>query len=77
MKQIFVERNDSSIDPCQKLKNDNYHLGQLNRPVSQIDRLIASAIWLVLSWRVTYERIWENPPYGIDAQFVQCAFLGP
>ena len=30
-------RNDSSIDLCQKVKNDNYHLGQLNRPVSQID----------------------------------------
>ena len=36
-KQIFVESNDSSIDPCQKVKNDKYHLGQLNRPVSQID----------------------------------------
>ena len=30
-------RNDSSIDLCQKVKKDNYHLGQLNRPVSQID----------------------------------------
>ena len=44
-KQIFVQRNDSSIDPCQKVKNDNYHLGQLNRPVF----VIFSAIWLVLS----------------------------
>ena len=32
-----MERNDSSIDLYQKVKNDNYHLGQLNRPVSQID----------------------------------------
>ena len=21
------------------------------------------------------DRIWENPPYGINAQFAQCAFL--
>ena len=38
-KQIFVQRNDPlSIDPHQKVKNDiiSYHLGQLNRPVSQI-----------------------------------------
>ena len=36
-KQIFVQRNDSSIHPCQKLKNDNYHHSQLIWPVSQID----------------------------------------
>ena len=23
------------------------------------------------------DRIWENPPYGITAQFAQCAFLVP
>ena len=23
------------------------------------------------------DRIWENPPYGINAQFAQCAFLVP
>ena len=26
-----------SIHACQKVKNDNYHLGQLNRPLSHID----------------------------------------
>ena len=32
-----MQRNDSSINLCQKMKTDNYHLGQLNRSVSQID----------------------------------------
>ena len=36
-KQIFVWRSDSSIDLYQQVKNDNYHLGQLFWPVSQID----------------------------------------
>ena len=36
-KQIFVYRNDSTIDPCQKVKINNYHLEQLFRTVSQID----------------------------------------
>ena len=43
-----------SIHACQKVKNDNYHLGQLNRPVSHINiqRII---IWLVfLSSHILY-----------------------
>ena len=36
-KQIFVQRNDSSIDPCQKVKFDNYQPRRLLWPVSQID----------------------------------------
>ena len=36
-KQIFEQRNDSSIHPYKKLKNDDYHHGQLIWPVSRID----------------------------------------
>ena len=38
--------------------------------------------WVIVEYRVftdnfnaICDRIWENPPYGIRAQFAQCAFL--
>jgi hypothetical protein len=38
MKQIYV-RNDSSIDPCRKVKNDNYQ-----RPVSQRNNIMVGFV---------------------------------
>ena len=51
-----MERNDSSIDLCQKVKNDDYHLGQLNRPVSQID-IQRNMVGFVMEGHIWYVRI--------------------
>ena len=44
-------RNDSSIDPCQKVKIKGQHHG---RHFGLYLRLISRAICMVFSWRVTY-----------------------